>query len=72
MTCKQMGGACDAVIKGNTAEEMVDNGGKHLMQSADPGDVNARKMMEDMQTDPVAQKQWMEDFQRKFAELPEE
>jgi hypothetical protein len=30
MTCREMGGSCDAVIEGNTAEEMALNGGIHL------------------------------------------
>lgn len=72
MTCKDMGGACDMPITGNTAQEMADNGVKHLEQSNDEGDKEARKMMEEMKNNPEEQRMWMEDFQRKFAELPED
>ena len=33
MTCAQMGGPCDAKITGNTPDEMMANGMKHLEQS---------------------------------------
>jgi predicted small metal-binding protein len=72
MTCKQMGGGCDEQIQGSTAQEMVTNGSKHLMESAVEEDKQARQMMEDMQNDPVAQKKWMDDFEQKFAQLPED
>jgi hypothetical protein len=67
-----MGGGCDTKISGNTAEELVDNGSKHLMESAGEADKSALEMMQGMQKDPVAQKQWMDDFRQKFAELPED
>jgi hypothetical protein len=66
-----MGGACEAIIRGNTPKEMIDNGAKHLMESEDPGDKKARDMMEEMQNNPEEQKKWETDFARKFAELPE-
>ena len=33
MTCRQMGGMCDEQIKGNTSEEMIANGMKHLEEA---------------------------------------
>lgn len=33
MTCAQMGGPCEAKITGNTPEEMMMNGMKHLEQN---------------------------------------
>jgi polyhydroxyalkanoate synthesis regulator phasin len=67
-----MGGACDTQIKGDTAREMMDNGAKHLQQSDNEGDKKARGMMEEMQSDPGEQKKWAEDFEKKFAQLPED
>ncbi len=67
MTCAQMGGpsACDAVISGNTPEEMINNGMTHLNQ-AHP------QMVADMQSKP---KQTMEnrraEFQKKWDAAPE-
>lgn len=62
MTCAQMGGpaTCDFVLTGNTAEEMVANGTKHVMESHP--DITAQ--MEAMT--PEAKANWMTDFQAKF------
>jgi hypothetical protein len=72
MTCRQMGGACDAVIEGNTVGEMMQNGAKHLHESGEEGDKKALEMMNDMQGKPEEQKTWEEDFKSKFAQLPED
>lgn len=72
MTCKQMGGPCDMPIHGEIAQELSDNGAKHLKEATDEGHKQALAMMEDMQKDPVAGQKWTEDFNRKFAELPED
>ncbi len=72
MTCRQMGGPCDMPIHGETAKEMMDNGAKHIQESGDEGHKKVLTMMEDMQKDPAAGKQWNDDFDRKFAELPED
>jgi hypothetical protein len=67
-----MGGPCDMPIHGETAQEIMENGAKHLRESTDEGDKKALAMMEDMKKDPEAGKKWTEDFNRKFAELPED
>ena len=72
MTCKQMGGGCDDVVKGETAQEMMNNGAKHLQESTNDEDKKALAMMNDMQNDPEAGRKWNEDFERKFAELPQD
>jgi predicted small metal-binding protein len=61
MTCKQMGGPCDAVITGNTAEEMVKNGGEHVM-AANHTDI--AEQMKNMT--PEQNAKWMADFTTKF------
>ena len=76
MTCKQMGGPCDAPIHGNTAEEMMNNGAKHLQEAAAKGDEAHKKvmtMMEEMQKNPESDsnKQWNEKFKKDFAALSE-
>ena len=73
MTCKEMGGSCDAVITGNTAEEMALNGGKHLteMSEKDPGHKRDKEVMDASQNDPNHLKTWMAEFQAKFDSLPE-
>jgi predicted small metal-binding protein len=67
MTCAQMGGpaTCAMVISGNTADEMVKNGTKHVEQ-AHP------EMVEDMKKmTPEANEKWTADFKKKFDALPE-
>lgn len=62
-----MGGpaTCSAVISGNTPDEMVANGMKHVGQ-AHP------KMAEDMKTMPKETgDKWMAEFKEKWAATPE-
>jgi predicted small metal-binding protein len=72
MTCRQIGGPCDTEIHGETVDEMMNNGTKHVRESNDEGHKKVVQMMEDMQKDPEAGKKWTEDFSQKFAELPED
>ena len=62
-----MGGPadCEAVIKGNTQKEMIDNGTEHL-KKAHP------KMAEDMKAMPKEEgEKWMAQFQKKWDATPE-
>lgn len=76
MTCKQMGGPCDAPISGATPEEMMNNGATHVKEMAGTGD-EAHKavlvMMDDMQKNPdsEANKAWNAKFMSDFAAIPE-
>ena len=67
MTCAQMGGECDAKITGNTPDEMMMNGMKHL-EEVHP------KMAADVKaaspTDPMMI-QWNENFKKDFEAGPE-
>jgi hypothetical protein len=67
-----MGGPCDMPIHGETAKELTDNGARHLTEADDEGHKKALGMMENMQKDPAAGQKWQEDFNRKFAEFPED
>lgn len=66
LTCKQLGGECDAKITGSTENEMMENGMKHLEEAH-------QKMAEDVKklspTDP-AMINWMEKFKADFAAAP--
>jgi predicted small metal-binding protein len=65
MTCAQMGGPCEAVITGNTPDEMVANGMTHLT-AAHP------EMAESMKTMPKeGMDKWMADFHAKWDATPE-
>lgn len=68
ITCSEMGGepTCNAIITGETADEMVANGMTHLSE-AHPELVE--KMKENSDED---NQKWMMDFVAKFETLPEE
>jgi len=72
MTCKDMGGVCDAKITGNTADEMMNNGKDHVHSQDDEGHKNVVKQMEEMQKDQEANKKWNDDFKVKFDALAED
>lgn len=74
MTCREIGGACNAVIQGNTAEELINRATKHVitMSRKDNGHKKDKAMIDKTQQNPQAAKKWMEEFQVKFDALPEE
>ena len=77
MTCKQLYGPCDALIHGETAEEMMENSKKHAMEMAAKGDelhINAIKAMGESHKhmDEEAVKQWMVKFRSDFDAYPED
>lgn len=70
-TCKDLGGACDEVITGETAEEMGENSKKHVMEKIQAGDVEHKKAMEKMMAlSPEDQQKWYKDFEDRFDTLP--
>ena len=73
MTCREMGGSCDAVIEGNTAEELALNGGKHLteMSEKDAGHKRDKEVMDASQNNSEHIANWMADFKTKFEALPD-
>ena len=77
MTCKQLYGPCDALIHGETAEEMMENSKKHAMEMVAKGDTLHTDAMEAMKNqhvnmNPEAVKQWMDKFQSDFAAVRED
>ena len=77
MTCKQLYGPCNALIHGETAEEMMENSKKHATDMVAQGDkihIDAMKAMGEMhkQMDEEAVKQWMEKFRNDFTAQPED
>jgi predicted small metal-binding protein len=67
MTCKQMGGECDAKIAGSTPDEMMANGMKHLEQAHPKMAADVKKASK---TDPMMV-EWNKKFQADFAAAPE-
>lgn len=75
MTCKQLYGPCDALIHGETSEEMMANSQKHGMEMAANGDQDHIKIMAEMRhqmENPEAVKHFMDDFVKAFNNLPED
>ena len=64
MTCKEMGGVCDAEIQGETAEEMMENGKNHVHGATDEEHQGIVKQMEAMSDEEKAG--WAEGIKAKF------
>ncbi len=70
MTCKQLHGPCNALIHGETSEEIIQNSQKHGMEMAARGDADHIKVMEAMRhhmDDPAAVKQFMDKLLSDYA-----
>lgn len=65
MTCRQMGGPCDAKIWGSTPQEMMANGMKHVEQTH-PEMAEKMKSMSKEENDA-----WTADFMKKWDMTPE-
>ena len=71
-TCKNLRGACDAKIKGETPEEMAENSKKHVMEMMQSGNEDHKKAVgEMMQLSKEEQEKWYEDFKNSFDSLPD-
>ena len=64
MTCKDMGGPCDAKITAGTAQEMMKKGGEHVMAMKDPAHMKVAEQMNN--GTPESNKQWEEMFMKKW------
>ena len=74
MTCRQMGGPCDASLYGNTADEMIKNGATHIDEQSAKGDEAHKKvkiMMDAMKKNPASGMDWYTKFQKDFSALKE-
>ncbi|MBI3342473.1 hypothetical protein HY024_05105 [Candidatus Curtissbacteria bacterium] len=74
MTCKQMGGPCDAPLSGNTADEVIKADDQHLkdmIASGDEDHKSAHEMMEERWKNPASGMEWYQKMQADFAALPE-
>jgi predicted small metal-binding protein len=67
MTCAQMGGPCETVIMGSTADEMMANGMKHL-EETHPEMAADIKAMDHADPKMV---EWGEKFKADFEAAPE-
>jgi predicted small metal-binding protein len=75
MTCTQLGGPCAMAIQGNTADEVIKSGEKHIREMVANGDEShkgAMQMMDDMRKNPQSGMEWYQKTQSDFAALPED
>jgi predicted small metal-binding protein len=73
MTCKQLGGACDAEFHADSIEEMAELSKKHAMEMIEKGDEPHRKAMREMQElmhFPEGMNAWYENKRKTFDCLP--
>jgi len=74
MTCKQLGGACDLELHGNTADEVIKAQDKHLNEIVATGDAAHEGALQEMKgrwKHPLAGMGWYRKAKRDFAALPE-
>lgn len=75
MTCKQLGGPCDAGFRGETADEVIKAQDKHLKDTVTSGDethADALRAMKGRWKNPVKAVGWYKGTKKAFAALPED
>jgi predicted small metal-binding protein len=75
MTCKQLGGPCDVLLQGDTADEVIKAADKHLRETVASGDethASALKRMKGRWKNPISGMSWYRKTKRDFAALPED
>ena len=69
-TCRELRGACDAEITGETPEEMGQNSRQHVMEMMQSGDKDHAAAVESMQKlSKEEQQKWFEGFMQSFDSL---
>ena len=74
MTCKQLGGPCDLVLRGETANDVIKAQDHHLKDAVAAGDETHARALSEMKgrwKNPVAGMGWYRKAKRDFAALPE-
>jgi predicted small metal-binding protein len=75
MTCRQLGGACDLKLRGDTADEVIKAQDRHLREavaSGDAGHEDALDAMKGRWKHPIKGMGWYRDTKREFAGLPDD
>jgi hypothetical protein len=74
MTCRQLGGPCDAVHEGTSADDVIKAQDRHLREMVDGGDAahdGALKEMKGRWKNPLKGMGWYRQAKKDFAALPE-
>jgi hypothetical protein len=75
MTCRQMGGPCDAEFHGNKADDVIKAQDAHLKEMVASGDETHTSALEAMQgrwKRPISGLGWYRATKKAFAALPED
>jgi hypothetical protein len=75
MTCKQMGGPCDAAFQGETADDVIKAQDQHLKDAVAAGDTSheeAAKAMKGRWRNPIKGMGWYRQTKKDFAALPDD
>jgi predicted small metal-binding protein len=75
MTCRQLGGACDLALRGETADEVIKAQDRHLRETVAAGDNAQGQALEEMKgrwKHPLRGMGWYKSTKREFAGLPED
>ncbi len=75
MTCRQLGGACDLALSGETADEVIQAQDRHLNEIVAGGDLAHQPALKDMKgrwKHPIKGMGWYKQTKRDFADLPED
>jgi hypothetical protein len=71
-TCRNLKGACDELIFGETPDEMGENSKKHVMKMVQMGDEAHKKSIDEMmKLSSEEQHAWYEEFRNNFTSLEE-
>ena len=73
MTCNQLGGPCEFVLHGNTADEVIKAQDKHLKEVVAAGDKAHKVALKEMKgrwKHPISGMAWYRTAKRDFAALP--
>lgn len=74
MTCQDLGGPCDLVHSGETADEVIVAQDAHLKEREKAGDVAHQPARDDMKgrwRRPRKSLGWYNDVKKRFADLPD-
>jgi hypothetical protein len=74
MTCRQLGGPCDAMHRGADPNQIIKTQDRHLREAVAAGDTDhepALKQMKGRWKRPVSGMKWYRQVQRDFAALPD-
>ena len=75
MTCKELGGACDAKFQGETFEQIVQQSqqhGKEMFEKQDKAHFKAMEEVQKKMQDRESMQKWVNERKQEFEALPED